>query len=241
MVAMRLDKRPVSRIAVVTLVLVSGAGCRETTMGSTPPGTAASSTTLPTAIESTPWPESPAPRTLLVGGADGIFEIAVDTGRTVRKLTAIPRGYSPAWVKADRPHGRVFFGLESCDPEPEGTWVVPLAGGRPRFVTHGGEISVSPNGRLIAFPRIEDGCAAGALVVRDLMTGRERVWHPSTGDVASVAWAPDGHHIAFSSGLEQNVYLLDTAVPEEPDRRTTSAQPLFVESGVLRSAAVVGP
>jgi len=244
MAAMNLGPRSVSRMAVALLALLTGVGCRDTGMetatnGSPARAAAPGATTLPTAIEVT-WPESPAPRSLVVARPDGIFEASVTTGRTIRRLTAIPRGYSPAWVRADRQHGRVFFGLESCDPEPAGTWVVPLAGGRPRFVTDGGEISVSPNGRLIAFPRIEDGCAAGALVVRDLMTGRERVWHPSTGDVASVAWAPDGHHIAFSSGLEQNVYLLDTAVPEEPDRRTTSAQPLFVESGVLRSAAVVG-
>jgi hypothetical protein len=144
-------------------------------------------------------------------------------------------------VKADRKHGRVFFGLESCDPEPEGTWVVPLAGGRPRFVTHGDEISVSPNGRLIAFPRIEDGCAAGALVVRDLVTGSEKVWHPSTGDVGSVAWAPDGRHIAFSSSApDPDVRVLDTAVPEPADRTTSSPEPILVKTGALRDAAVAG-
>jgi len=223
------------------LVLLAGVGCRQTslkatTSGHSPQATPANPTTVPTAIEA-PWPDAPAPGTLVVARADGIFEASVASGRTLRKLAAIPRGYSPAWVRADREHGRVFFGLESCDPEPSGTWVVPLAGGRPRFVTYGGEIAVSPNGRLIAFPRIEDGCAAGALVVRDLVTGRERVWHPSTGDVVSVAWAPDGRHVAFSSGLDQNVFLLDTAVPEEPDQRTTSAQPLFVEIGAYRGTA----
>ena len=244
MAAMNLGCRSVFRIVVLTLVLLPGVGCRETsvkttTVGRSPHGTAVTMTAPQTAIEA-PWPESPAPTTVVVARAGGIFEVSADSGRTRRKLTAIPRGYSPLWVKADRAHGRVFFGLESCDPEPSGTWVVPLAGGRPRFVTHGGEISVSPNGHLIAFPRIEDGCAAGALVVRDLVTGRERVWHPSTRDVMSVAWAPDGRHVAFSSSLEPSVFLLDTAVPEQPDRPTTAAEPNFVEIGALRDAAVVG-
>lgn len=244
MSGMNLEQRSLGRIAVLTVVLLTGSGCRDTSMkaattGTFPQGTAAPSTALPAAIEATTGPAE-SPRTLVVARADGIFEVSVATGRTLRKVTAIPRGYSPEWVKADRAHGRIFFGLESCDPEPEGTWVVPLAGGRPRFVTHGGEISVSPNGRLIAFPRIEDGCGAGALVVRDLGTGRERIWHPSTGDVVAVAWAPDGRHIAFSSGVDQAVYGLDTAVPEPPDRPTTSTAPMFVAIGTLRGAAVVG-
>ena len=255
MLAMKLKQPSFLRIAVL-LALIAGSGCggnsaKLARSGSSSTGPAAAdSTTFPATIETTTstvvsaaatWPDAPAPRTLIVARADGIFEVSVATGRTLRKLTAIPRGYSPAWVKADRKHGRVFFGLESCDPEPEGTWVVPLAGGRPRFVTQGDEISVSPNGRLIAFPRIEDGCAAGALVVRDLVTGSEKVWHPSTGDVGSVAWAPDGRHIAFSSSApDPDVRVLDTAVPEPADRTTSSPEPILVKTGALRDAAVVG-
>ncbi|MCA1841595.1 MAG: hypothetical protein LC792_00125 [Actinobacteria bacterium] len=253
---MKLEQPAFLRIVVLMLVLITGFGCggssaKLATAGSYPMGpTAADSTTLPATLETTTstvvsvaatWPDASAPRTLFVARADGIFEVSVATGRPLRKLTAIPRGYSPAWVKADRKHGRVFFGLESCDPEPEGTWVVPLAGGRPRFVTNGDEISFSPNGRLIAFPRIEDGCAAGALVVRDLVTGIEKVWHPSTGDVGSVAWAPDGRHIAFSSSApDPDVRLLDTAVPEPADRKSSSPEPILVKTGALKDAAVVG-
>jgi hypothetical protein len=241
---MSLAPRPARRIAVLGLVvLMSGAGCRETTTmtattGTAPPATAVKAPALPAAVD-TAWPDSPGPKTLIVARAQGIFEVSTVTGRDLRRLTAIPRGYSPEWVRADREHGRVFFGLESCDPEPEGTWVVPLAGGRPRFVTEGGEVSVSPDGRLIAFPRIEDGCAAGAIVVRDLVTGRERTWHPSTGDVNAVVWAPDGRHLAFGS-VDQGVHLLDTAVPEQPGHPVTVAEPLFVAVGTLKGAAVVG-
>jgi hypothetical protein len=253
--AMKRDRLSFLRIAVLLLVVIAGSGCGGTsakvaTSASSPNQGAAPSTTLPTTIETTTstaasavvtWPDAPAPKTLIVARADGIFEVSVSTGRTLRKVTAIPRGYSPLWVKADRKHGRVFFGLESCDPEPEGTWVVPLAGGRPRFVTDGDEVSVSPNGRLIAFPRIEDGCAAGALVVRDLVTGNERIWHPSTLDVGSVAWAPDSRHIAFSgSGPDPDIRLLDTAVPEPAGGTTSSPAPILVKAGALRDAAVVG-
>jgi len=77
----------------------------------------------------------------------------------------------------------------------------PTGGGPPPVRHDGDEISVSPNGRLIAFPRIEDGCAAGALVVRDLVSGTEKVWHPSTRDIGSVALMipairPSGAHDA---------------------------------------------
>jgi len=254
MLAMKRDRLSFLRIAVLLLVLMAGSGCggssaKVAMSASSPNQGATPSTTLPTTLETTTstaasavatWPDAPAPKTLIVARADGIFEVSVSTGRTLRKVTAIPRGYSPLWVKADRQHGRVF-GLESCDPEPEGTWVVPLAGGRPRFVTDGDEVSVSPNGRLIAFPRIEDGCAAGALVVRDLVTGNERIWHPSTLDVGSVAWAPDSRHIAFSgSGPDPDVRLLDTAVPEPAGGTTSSPAPVLVKAGALRDAAVVG-
>ena len=126
---------------VSLLVPITAAGCRgsraDVAISRAAPGsTAGVSTTVPTQLETTTtvatapattWPAQPAPRTLFVARADGIFEVSVTTGRKLRRLTAIPPGYSPAWVKADRKHGRVFFGLESCDPAPEGTWVVPLA------------------------------------------------------------------------------------------------------------------
>jgi hypothetical protein len=244
-------------ILVALLVPITAAGCggsradvaisRAAPAGST---AGVSTTTVPTHFETTTtvaatgpattWPPQPAPRTMFVARADGIFEVSVATGRKLRRLTAIPPGYSPAWVKADRKHGRVFFGLESCDPAPEGTWVVPLAGGRPKFVTDGDEVSFSPNGRLIAFPRIEDGCAAGALVVRDLVTGVERVWHPANGDIRSVAWAPDNRHVAFSNGLpDPDVRVVDTAVPE-PACQYSSAEPVLVNGGRLIDASVVG-
>jgi len=243
-----------SLVALLMPITAAACGGRRADVGisrAAPAGsTAGVSTTVPTHIETattvaatgpaTMWRTQPSPRTMFVARADGIFEVSVATGRKLRRLTAIPPGYSPAWVKADRKHGRVFFGLESCDPEPEGTWVVPLAGGRPAFVTDGDEVSVSPNGRLIAFPRIEDGCGAGALVVRDLVTGVERMWHPANGDIRSVAWAPDNRHVAFSNGLpESDVRVVDTAVPE-PAGQYWSAEPVLVNVGRLIDASVVG-
>src|SRR5579884_2053771 len=144
-------------IAVALVLPITAGGCGRgranvAVSRAAPTGPTAGVTTVPTRLETTTtvavapvtsWPAQPAPRTLFVARADGIFEVSVATGRRLRRLSAIPPGSSPAWVKADRKHGRVFFGLESCDPAPEGTWVVPLAGGRPRFVTDGGEVSVS--------------------------------------------------------------------------------------------------
>ena len=79
-------------------------------------------------------------------------------------------------------------------------WNVPLNGGKPRRMTrgvHDWDPRFSPDGKLIAFIRDDDGF--GQLSVVDAGGGEPVQLTERTLGVGSFRWSPDGRHIAFIS------------------------------------------
>jgi len=195
---------------------------------------AVASTTTTTVATTTTASGGEVPATLFAVASDGVTERSASTGAIVRTVTPLPRTLEgPTWIEADRAHGRVFFGGESCDHVSE-IWSVPINGGTPSKIASGDHVSVSPDGTKLAFARLEDGCAAGALVVRDLTSGDEIVWRVDglVSEVLRTVWSADGTTLAYS-GLDDarpRTYFLDPrdhaarlgAGPSVPGRVTDS-------------------
>lgn len=222
------------RFGIATTVLAVLLSACGGTASRTP---AASSVTVsPHPTSSTTWPRQSVPGAAFVIDAGGIKEISTGDGHVVRSIAALPAGQAPGWIRADRAHGRIFFGTEDCD-QTSWIWMVPLAGGSPTKIAEGFAASISPDGKRIAFPRLLDGCVASAIVVRDLADGSEVVWDGAStvgGGIGAVAWAPDGRRIAYESLRGHELFVLDTA-----DRKAAlGGHPMFV--GRLGDAAVAG-
>ena len=125
------------------------------------------------------------------------------TGRLIRTLAtnvALYRGLPTVTVARD---GVVYFDTSRNRTQ----WVmsVPLTGGRPTTVAAGYSPAISPNGRLLAYVAWTDcllPCVSApeAIVVRDLLTGRQRSWSftSTLPDIGSLSWAPDSRHLAFA-------------------------------------------
>ncbi|MDQ1713188.1 MAG: hypothetical protein QOE45_2638 [Frankiaceae bacterium] len=98
--------------------------------------------------------------------------------------------------------------------EPKGAYTVP---GR---VT---DLAVSRDGTRLAYAAESGpGCAVAELRVRDLTTGRERVWTGGADPgselfLQSLSWSPDARHLAYTAGLccggTLGFRVLDTTAP----------------------------
>lgn len=180
------------------------------------------------------WPD-----TIVVPVADGLALISTDDGSLVRTLLSGRPDGTTGRPEIDRLGGRVLYeytgecGALSLDS-------VPLAGGDPESVTWGvGPVSISPDGGWLAFPRIVDGCEAGALVLHEVVTGAERIWPAGDGFVGRAGWAPDGRRIAvynfYSREGEAVIRILDTADPS-----ASLADAPRLTDGRLADSVVVG-
>jgi hypothetical protein len=215
---------------VAALAVSCGGGTHNGASSSSGPTSAVSHARSTT---STTWPREAVPGTAYAIGSGGITEVSTVDGRAIRKIADLPAGQEPGWIEADRAHGRIFFGTNSCDG-PSWIWVVSIAGGSPSRITDGYSVSVSPDGTRIAFPRLLDGCAAAAIVVRDIQRGTETIWDGTStiSEVGSVAWAPDGHRLAYESLPDHHIYILDTRDPHA----ALGGKPILV--GRLGDAAI---
>jgi len=120
--------------------------------------------------------------------------------------------------------------------EPGVVYRVRLPDGHPERVTEGHGASVSPDGRNLALIRRTD------VVIRNLITGQERVFRGVLGELggSATAWAVDGNRLALEvAGADvSGVDLLDPATGEQ-----TSLQPVglpaenyWVTSPVFRAS-----
>lgn len=208
------------------------------------PTTALPTTTAalpPTSAPVVPPPTTappPAPPTAVVAIShtatkDRVVVLDAATGRTLRVLFEV--GIPPELSRMISgltlaPDGRsVWFGVEGTGCEQYRVRRVPIGGGRVEEAAEGGAPAVSPDGRYLAYaarssarggPPAEPWRAClDTIVVRDLSTGRERVWLPPAepanspyGSGGRITWAPDGRRLAFDLAYEGSfVRVLDTS------------------------------
>jgi hypothetical protein len=171
--------------------------------------------------------------------ADGRLVIASARDATIRRtVTTFPvrgdRSEPSLWSGPDvdlAPDRSVAYvtwtGTAKCDAEGP-VERVDLATGARRTVARGHKVSVSPDGRRLAY--VADGCGDGAIVVRDLATGAEsRIEHRMSWGEGTfpwildwVVWHADGRRLWVVLEWEAmtDLRLLDPAT----DRTTKDAQ-----------------
>lgn len=216
-------------------ILVAGCGGDDATTVPERPATTAADRPDTGEDPAATTPATTPPASVIAVLDDRIVELSSDDGAVLKTLLELAgASATTTWLEVDRAHGRIFFGqTQECGDQ---ILMMPLAGGEPVVVAPGEHVSVSPDGSKLAFPRVEDGCAAGALVVRDLVTGTERTWRASRAEVISAEWAPDGRQLAYSifDGTGGTIHVLDTKPPDE------DLDAPVLRSGRLNDATLVG-
>jgi hypothetical protein len=123
------------------------------------------------------------------------------------------------WAAAAKPegcHSELFGVTHTYTPGEDRTDLFNPPGGKVR-----GEVdamaATSDGARLAYLLRTGPSCDTPELHVRDLHTGADRTWgfgadaqDPSLG--TSLSWAPDGRHVAYTTGGRE-VRVLDTTAP----------------------------
>lgn len=144
------------------------------------------------------------PATLIA--VSGRYLVVADgsTG-TVQLDVPVPRGLRPLHVSVAPAGPTVYVSASgrACENEllrlalPGGAWEPLGSGDIP---------AISPDGRRLAFALPGPPCATSPrLVVRDLVTGRDRVWAAGSAggpgriplSLLSLSWAEDSRHLAF--------------------------------------------
>ncbi len=148
------------------------------------------------------WVAEPGPRGALVGRA--LTTYSGDDGEDLGEL---------AW---DAAGGRVFYSrggsLEGGGPvnimsrpsgaEPQRVWVVGLDGGAPKLIGPGHSPAPSPKGDVVAFIQ------GGQVFTADLKEpGAPNPLIQTRGEIAAIAWSPDGSRLAFVSNRGDHVLI----------------------------------
>jgi hypothetical protein len=178
--------------------------------------------------------------------------LAVDTatGSTTRVLSDLAESRFESGVAVSPDGSTVYFAEtgpggattaldDACTPR---LFRVPMAGGDIEQIADGVSPAPSPNGRYLAY--VANGFARGnfdgratycglfAVVVRDLVTGAEKVSIPTRDDVGwlsmvgagSIAWTPDSRRLAYSAGFEGGtVFTFDLESGSTRELQTTDA------------------
>jgi len=168
----------------------------------------------------TPADWSPDGRMLVLAFSGEINLLAIDSGRSPRRLV---RGTTPAWA----PDGKkIVFARR------DGLYLTSAAGGRVRKLAHGGHSPAwAPNGRSILFVR-------GAWPETSLWTirpdGRAARRLPIRGAEAP-EWSPDGRKIVFGDGQQIRVANADGSGARPLSRgaatRSVQAEPTWSPDG----------
>ena len=222
-------------VAVIALAVTSGTGSHDR-LRVVPP---ASSPTTAAPVETT----TPQPTTT-VARQDGVPEHIVasrgngevvllrsNDGAVVRVLLPPGPDGAPRDVTLT-PDGTAAYTESSFGPGCGTIHRVSTGGGPAEEIARGMSPTVSPDGKQLAYITHEpaagaedQGCRHMRLVVRDLVTGRERfatIYDPSVGDsmiqdvLLGTTWSPDSRHVAVKSGWENwaSILIFDVATQE---------------------------
>ena len=142
-----------------------------------------------------------------------IVEIATETGKILR--TVVDLGIAPEYIQSldvDSERSTLYFGIGLKGP----LYRMRLPDGHPERIGDGEGVTVSPDGRRLAFARTRD------LVVLHLLEGREDIFPGFIGDLGGrpVTWQGDTLAVEIDGADVTSVVLLDTKT-----RQTTELQP----------------
>ncbi len=203
--------------------------------------------------------------------------VAIDpsTGKTKSVLTvmsngdAIPVGALIGNVSYSEHTKSVYFdayeSVEGMSPRPSlkchaGIYRIPLSGGQPIRLLSGTVPSVSPDGKRLAYVRVESespnggSCIPTAVVVRDLDTSQEVVEVKNAsdqqyraGDIVSISWSANGSALAIDvrpmSGDPRYIAVVDLQggqelqslsrvdAPKNTPKGTTWTYPRYLADG----------
>jgi hypothetical protein len=173
------------------------------------------------------------PSELVVWNGFKIEVLASRTGRILRTLAtnvALYRGLPTVAVSVNRV---VYFD----DARNRQEWVlsVPLAGGHITAIAPGRDPAVSADGRFLAYVTYTDLTGAPeAIVVRNLVSGRQRSWafRSVQSDVDALSWAPGGQFLSFTANSGEaraaTAWIIDT----RSAAALTAARPIPLRPGV---------
>lgn len=186
-------------------------------------GHASTTSTRPTSSRGPLQQPADRPATLFAVRRIGaeIVEVDADSGRVRR--TVVDLGADSEAVAAqgglidalDLAADRRVLYYSRYLPGPGSVYRVELPDGAPQRIAEGYAASVSPDGRRLALVRGTE------LVIRELATGQERVFHDVVGDLgaARTAWAADSRRVAVEiSGADVSVVdIVETHTGEVVD------------------------
>jgi hypothetical protein len=155
-----------------------------------------------------------------------IVEVDATTGDVIRTVVDVPDSGSTAGGEAidsltmDADRRTLWFGVGLTGP----LYRIVVPDGSPERIGDGEGITVSPDGRRLAFARGQD------LVVRRLPGGEEKVFAGFIGDLGGrpVSWAPDSRALAVEiDGADvSRVVLVDTVTGATTEPKPRSGDPL---------------
>ncbi len=183
-------------------------------------------------------------------GARDLYRVAIDGTRLQRLTYRAADDYEPAWSAS----GAIAFVRDTAAGDGD-LWVMgPDSSSSAVRVTEGDfddrSPSWSPDGRLLAFTRRENGRRELRIVgvedgeVAPLRVRNERNGKPLDG-VSDPVWSPDGRRVVFSAGLRGRTRLyvvkatggkartisLARAGAQAPDWQTVSQEPVVAAVG----------
>jgi len=198
-------------VALAAGLVAAGCGAGQDPTIDLPSTSSPTPSTIAPAATSTTTTAAPAVRPatwVAIDRTGRLLVLSAETGEVQRVLgefdhpTECPQGDEPAagceWVVevALSPDGATVFYETCCEPAPGNVYRVPVTGGEPELVVHGGFPAVDPGGTRLAVVELQ------WVAVQPLAGGpAERFADDeggATGFVHGMTWSPDGESIAFS-------------------------------------------